>query len=338
MTHPLMPFADSSISTDVMPPQQALDRAINPRLWRVGVIGLGPQGLFQLERLSLSSHIRATGAYDADPCRRKLAEGLDCFVTDEPPQVTGGTDAIFFTSLPDESSAKALLRAGQHLVIDCPWKLTAEELLSIQREALESHRFATFFCPRRWSAEFLLPNAAIQSNRLGQLISVEYTSCVKQLSGEPCDADDFLHWQFELCDQLLSLVDSRPTSVFANVRFDTQETQERCFVAFVEFENGCTAQLKVDFRSRLTFRTGWMLEGTVGSYRNGRLYTETDDGEITDEPILRPAYGEDPFLQALVSAWQGESTSLPSLGDAASTINLMTAINRSSRSGQAVRV
>ena len=83
---------------------------------------------------------------------------------------------------------------------------------------------------------------------------------------------------------------------------------------------------------------GWMLEGTQGSYRGERLYTETPDGEIADEPIQRPSFVADPLLNELTSAWHGKPTTLPTLEDAARIVSLINTIERSAETGHVVRL
>jgi hypothetical protein len=100
--------------------------------------------------------------------------------------------------------------------------------------------------------------------------------------------------------------------------------------------NGCTAQIEIRTRTRLSHRTGWMLEGVAGSYRGERLFTTTPDGEIVDEPLLRPEVSGNVFVDELVSAWQGKRSTLPTLADAARVVDLLEAVELSAASGQTV--
>ena len=340
MTHPLVPIADTSIATDSILLQQSAEFADQPRIWGVGIVGLGQQGLFQLERIKLSADVRVTAAFDLDPQRRNLAAGLGCVFADELSSVieSTATDAVFLTEELIKTTAEEVLRVGRHLVIDRPWKLSHEELQSIHQQAQSSRRVAIYFCPWRWTADFLVASTAIRSGRVGELRTVLFSSFMKHLPGEPGNAGLLREFGFGLLDQLLTLVSSRPESVFAKFQFHGQQVHERGLLAIIEFENGCTAQLNLESDSRLGYRTGWMLEGTQGSYRGERLYTETPDGEIADEPIQRPSFVADPLLNELTSAWHGKPTTLPTLEDAARIVSLINTIERSAETGHVVRL
>ena len=84
------------------------------------------------------------------------------------------------------------------------------------------------------------------------------------------------HW----FDQMLVLIESTPRLVFARRLHDADSANESGFLAVVEFTDDCTAQIEIRTQTRLSHRTGWMLEGLTGSYRGERLFTTTPDGEI----------------------------------------------------------
>ena len=81
-----------------------------------------------------------------------------------------------------------------------------------------------------------------------------------------------------------------------------------------------------------------MLEGATGSFRGDRLFTETADGEIVDEPIEKPPFPAESLIGQLVTAWRGEPTTLPTLADAAEVVQLIEALEQSLVSGEVVRM
>ena len=308
--------------------------------WRVGVLGLGHAGLFYLESLSLSADIRLVGAFDSDPQRRGLATGSGCPLFDQRDSLLSPTvaDVVFLVDDFSEEVAKAVLRGGQHLVIDRPWSVSSEVLRSLCALAATSNRTLTVASPGRWSANFVSVMNARRTGRLGNLHSVRLTSCEKQVPGE-ASADGVLReFGYRWLDQLLVLVDSMPERVYAKLLSDGGPKQEYGFLAVIDFANGCTAQIEIDARSRLGFRTGWMIEGSTGSFRNDRLYTETDDGEIVDEPLIQSNYSNETFISELTTKWSGAPTTLPTLADAANVVQVIEALERSAISGEVVRV
>lgn len=308
--------------------------------WRVGVLGLSHAGLFYLESLSLSADVRLVGAFDSNPQRRALAAGSGCPLSDQRDSLLSPTlaDALFLVDGFSEEVAKAVLLGGQHLVIDRPWSVSSDVLRSIGELAVKSDRTVTIASPGRWSANYVSAMTALQTGRLGSLHSVRLSSCEKRVPGETSAEGVLREFGYRLIDQLLVLVDSTPERVFAKLLSDGQPKQEHGFLAVIDFTNGCTAQIEIDTRSRLGFRTGWMIEGSTGSFRNDRLYTETNDGEIVDEPLTHSDYHSDSFISELTAMWRGAPTTLPTLSDAASVVRVIEALECSASSGEVVRV
>ncbi|MEI8019754.1 MAG: Gfo/Idh/MocA family oxidoreductase [Schlesneria sp.] len=308
--------------------------------WRVGVLGLGHAGLFYLERLSLSADIRLVGAFDSDSKRRGLATGSGCPLFDRwdsmlSPNVA---DALFLVDDFSEEVAKAVLHGGQHLVIDRPWSVSSKVLRSLGELAVNSNRTSTVASPGRWSANFVSATAARRTGRLGNLRSVRLSSCEKRVPGEMSEDGVLREFGYRWLDQLFVLVESNPERVYAKLLSDGEPKQEYGFLAVIDFANGCTAQIEIDTRSRLGFRTGWMIEGSSGSYRNDRLYTEIDDGEIVDEPLIHSNDSNETFISELTKKWSGASTTLPTLADAANVVQVIEALERSAISGEVVQV
>ncbi len=254
--------------------------------WRVGVLGLGQAGLFYVECLSLSADIRLVGAFDSDPLRRALATGSGSPLFDQRDSLLSPSvaDAIFLVDDFSEERAKTVLLGGQHLVFDRPWAVSSDLLRSLGELANTSNRTATIVSPGRWSANFVSAMTALGTGRLGNLHSVRLSSFEKRVPGETSAEGVLREFGYRCLDQLFALVDSTPDRVFAKLLNDGGPKQEHGFLAVIDFTNGCRAQIEIDTRSRLGFQTEWMIEGSTGSFRNDRLYTETDDGEIVDEP------------------------------------------------------
>ena len=163
-------------------------------------------------------------------------------------------------------------------------------------------------------------------------------SCEQRLPGEEDFTDVLREFGYHWLDQLLLLTESAPQRVFAQRFYDETRKIEFGFLAIIDFANGCTARMEVDTRSRLGYRTGWMLEGSSGSYRHDKIYTVTLDGEIVDEFVQRSTIPKDPFVTELVLLWRGETTMLPTLNDVARVVRLIEAIEESDQNGKVVEL
>jgi scyllo-inositol 2-dehydrogenase (NADP+) len=307
------------------------------KTWRVAVSGMNPSGLYQLERLSLFSGIQLTGAFDSNPQRLRMAEGLRGCPQLQCPQLQRGIpdisadefDAIFFADDVSVETIANTVNAGKHVVLCRPWQFSSTELSELYNQTRSASGFVSIASVRRWSAEFQAAITATQSGRIGTLHSLAYASCEKCI---PCDepsASMVREFGYHLFEQMLVLANSTIEHVYGKRFADANALTDHGFLAAIDFSNGCTAHIEVNTKSRLGYRTGWMLEGELGSYRSDRLYSETADGEIVDEPIQRSTLAADPFLNELIAIWQGEQSTLPSLADSARVMQLIEAIERS---------
>lgn len=304
--------------------------------WRVGMIGVTPTGLYLLEQLVLSEQVSLVGVFDRDASRLRLAAASDRRSWDSAESMIASKeiDDLFLMDVPSADFVSAALHSGKNIVLDRPWQFSSDVLQELDKQAATAERIATAVSLRRWSADLLNAGGAIQSGRIGTLQRVRMSSCVQTLT---TDATNFRELCFHWVDQLLVLVDSTPRHVFSRGFGASESSNEDGFLAVIEFANGCTTQIEVQTQSRLSHRTGWMLEGSKGSFWNNRLFTTMSDGEIVDEPLEQASQTASPFLAQLISAWRGEPTTLPTLGDAARTVQLIELIVQSSNTGNVVR-
>ncbi len=329
-----MPNKNVSDKTDPVPPHHVA------KIWQVGVVGLSPVGLFQLETLSLCDEVHLAGAYDASPQRRSLVAGSSFPLWDQPPSQSARNEveALF---LVDDISAEAVtsaLQAGQHVVLHRPWCFSAAELRKLDQQAASTRRLATIATLRRGSADFLAAMGAMGTGRLGTLHSVMLSVQEKRVPQETSEVRVLREFGYHHLDQLRILNPSPPQRVFGKRSGRSNSASADGFLAIVEFANGCTARIEINLASRLGSRTGWVLEGATGSFRGDRLFTETADGEIVDEPIEKPPFPAESLIGQLVTAWRGEPTTLPTLADAAEVVQLIEALEQSLVSGEVVRM
>lgn len=303
---------------------------------QVGFIGITPVSLFLLERLSLNEQFQTFCITDQIPSRREQVDGVQ-FV--ETPEKVLASDAsvIFFADSFTEAEVASAIAAGKHAIIDRPWLLSSQSLSNLSKKAKQANVCATYLCLQRWSVEFLTASAAIRSGRLGQLRLIDRTSREKAIPFEKPFAGAIKEIGFHWLDQLLLLNNSTPERVFASRFFNDQNVVEDGFQATISFSNNSMATIDVQTQSNLSFRTGWMIDGSLGAYRADRLYTLASDGEIVDEPFPCPVVSQDEFLRQVRSATLKESADLPTLEDAARIMELIESIERSATTGEVVR-
>lgn len=308
------------------------------RTWRVGIIGVNPVGLFLLEQMSLALDFRLVGVFDRDPARRQLVWQSGCELWDSPAVALAAVnvDVLLLMDCSSTVMISEALRSGKHVVLDRPWLLTSADLLQLHEQSLTTGCAATVATFRRGSTDFVSALTVLRSGRLGRLETVRMSSCEQILPREDDSPSLIREIGFQWLDQLLCLVESSTKQVCARRILLADQTNAIGLRATIEFTNGCDAQIEVLTRTRLSHRTGWMLEGSLGSYRGERLFTTTPDGEIVDEALLHPDRADETLIEGLVSAWRGRSSMLSSLADAARVVQLIETLERSAETRQCI--
>jgi predicted dehydrogenase len=261
---------------------------VKPR--RIGLVGLGRRGWFHLERFRLRDDVQLVAVTDRLAERREAAKSAQWPVVDTVDALlaTPQLEGVVLACPPEERGdlVERCLRAGLHVCLEPP---IAENVLQARRllSLADRCRRTLVLSPwQRWDPQFDAALTAVASGRLGSVRAVRLT--IAEWSpwagpnvppGEvvPPPEEQFGPQGF---DQLLTLAPVEPTSIWARRLSD-----EDGFLAVIDFADGAFAQIDFRRRTRTGDCSGWVLEGTQGSYRKGRIITVTPDGELVDEPV-----------------------------------------------------
>ena len=290
----------------------------------VGLIGSSATSRFVCERLSLRSDLRLIATWsEAEPSEDLplTLAGIaptDCRRHRTPFDVMQdpGVRVIHFANGAKADWMRQALGAAKSIVVESPQLLSLDELERLARDATSCQQTAAVYEPRRWEADFLQARSVLDSGRLGRLLRVRYSVHDYRLPNETFPRGVAKELGSPVLGQLLMLLDSRPCRRFDWSHFPSDTDRSDGFVGRFDFAEDVSAVVEVQTRSLLSYRSGWMLEGTAGAYRNGRLYTRTADGEIIDEPLPTPSVSSDPFFDTLASALRGNANELPTVSDA----------------------
>jgi predicted dehydrogenase len=308
------------------------------KTWQVGIVGLSPSGLFLSERMSLEPAIHLTGAFDPDPQRTKLVASSSVPIWNQLDNALSSSEIdvlIFCANFTEEDIATAL-REKKHVVIDRPWQLSSAALRRLNDLACRHQQVAVVASHKRFSTTFTA--AYDVRSRLGSLRSARFASCEQTLPTDNSYRGVLREFGYDRLDQLLLLVDSKPIRVFARQFINAKSETDYGILVTIEFANNCVAQIVIELQSRLSHRTGWMLEGSKASFKNDSLFETTSDGEIVDERL--PASTNTPvkFMQQLINSWDAVTTTLPTLEEAAETVRLVEIIEQSVAHNQAINI
>ena len=298
----------------------------------VGLVGESSTSRFLCERLSLRCDLRLVAVCVEDNSKTQspssLSEiwfaGIACpasmtvFNLIAAPEVR----VIHFAAGSSSDMMFAALARSKSIIVEAPQELTSGELERLASVAIEQGQIAAIYEPRRWDRDFLQARYALMSGRIGKLMRLRYAVHDSRLPGELFPLGIARELGSHVLDQLLQLVGPIEWSVRGDSvphvwrHFPSASGPSDGFAASFEFAEEVSAIIEIQTRSHLGYRSGWMLDGTAGAYRNGCLYTRTVDGEIVDEPLPAPTVSSDPFLDALGETLRGSSTDLPTVRDA----------------------
>lgn len=199
------------------------------------------------------------------------------------------------------------LKAGHHVRVIAPVGTSTNEwraALATARAAGTSLRAVSL---QPDSTDFHQAQRVVQSGQLGRLRQINFTwrqvadfALPRNESARPKVGivEEMAHrcWQ-----QLAQLVPGRVVRVFGIINrgqlcFDSLSTcgatpesptpaHESGFLAVMEFENGCVAQLEVDLASSTTLAPQWRLQGDRGGYLQGKQSLIEADGEVFEVDV-----------------------------------------------------
>ncbi|MEK6257905.1 MAG: hypothetical protein AABP62_04730 [Planctomycetota bacterium] len=297
----------------------------------VGVIGCSATSRFVCERLSLRSDLRLAAAWierdEEDELPSALAgiSSLACRRHTTPFEVIDDPHVrvLYFADGSNADWMQLALGTAKPIVVESPQSLSPGELERLERDAAGLKQVAAVYAPRRWETDFLQARSALDSGHLGRLLRVRYLVHDYRLPNETYPRGVATDLGSHVLDQLLLLTGASPCRPPEIRHFPSKSDRSDGFVCCCDFADDLSANIEIQTRSLLSYRSGWMLEGTTGAYRNGRLYTQTADGEIIDEPLPAPSLSSDPFFDALSLALRGTTSELPTIQDAARVAALL---------------
>ena len=294
----------------------------------VGVIGSGPFRQFVIERLSLRRDFAVTACCSADGAAHPPDHRESCVNHSSPQDVIDDpcTSVIFFVGPIATELVATAIQAGKHVVLELARRLSPQDLRHLAKLAAERGIVAVVDEPRRWDDDFLCAKSVFDKRQLGQLERIRLAIHERSLPGEVFPQGVLRELGCHWIDQLLAFVHDEPQSVRLRTFRGADSATDDGFLAVIDFAGGVSAVIELQTQSLLSLRTGWLLEGTAGAYRAGRLYTKTADGEIVDEPVSRPPVSSEPFFETLAAAIRGDTdakATLPNLAHAARVAELV---------------
>lgn len=249
----------------------------------LGIAGLGWMGTLHFRSIPEESGIRVTAMYDIDPERVEFGRenGLKAYSELEGFLGDSNIDAVLVATPNNvhKELAVAALKAGKHVISEKPAVLNTAELEEIIQVSHESGKLFTVHHNRRWDRDYLAIKRTIESRKIGEPFYIE--SRVQAANGiankwrkyKKFGGGLLYDWGVHLIDQILNLVDSPVTEVYAHllsVHYKDVDDNSR---VILKFENGLSALIQMD-TSVFNKLPRWHVSGGTGT-----IVIEGFDGE-----------------------------------------------------------
>ncbi len=179
------------------------------------------------------------------------------------------------------------LRQGQTiwLVTSHLWQADDVESISAAAKNAQHPLCLELISPRQFDTDFLQARLLAQQGELGELKAVRSLAWTPPFAGEavsPEAATDrttrFLEEISLVLEPALELCPGRFLSCqFRGLPGDWSVS--------LLFEDDLRVEIELRKRGHLPFATGWIVDGTLAGYRQGRLYRTAADGETIDVPV-----------------------------------------------------
>lgn len=223
---------------------------------RMGIIGFGGMGLFHQKMAEEKiGRLTVAGAYDINPEKREIMEahGIKCYTTADELLNDPSIELIAVTTpnnFHKEYSIRAM-RAGKHVLCEKPAMMCTADLDEVLAVAAETGKIFTVHQNRRWDRDYLIVKDVLEKGTIGKPFFIE--NRVNGARGIPGDwrctkvagGGMMLDWGVHLIDQMLMLVDSRVSEVYAQVLNVKYSEVDDNFKMMMKFENGVCALIEV---------------------------------------------------------------------------------------------
>jgi predicted dehydrogenase len=166
-------------------------------------------------------------------------------------------------------------RAGKHIICEKPAAMSVAEFDEMVDETSQAGVTFTVHQQRRFDKDFQSVKVCFDERLVGDVYTIQsslygYNGNMHDWHVYKSDGGGMLYdWGVHLIDQILYLVDSRPVTVFADVRNVINKEVDDYFKILIRFENKLTAEIELGSYflsdSPNWFERHWYVGGNKGS-------------------------------------------------------------------------
>lgn len=275
-------------------------------MYSFGLIGYGAMGNYHTEQIDTMPDFTIAAVYDIAPEKRNKARTAGLKVQDTLEDFLACKDfGAVIIAVPNNFHKElsiAAMRAGKHVLCEKPVMLNTHDLLEVLEVSKQTGMQFTAHQNRRWDRDFAIVRECIASGKVGKPFYIE--SRVQGSKGIPGDwrctkesgGGMVLDWGIHLLDQLLYLVNSPVSEVYAHLLSVKFPDVDDNFKVMLRFENGLSALVEVDTYTFIQLPR-WHISGDKGTLQiddfqcNGKMVCAKDTEMHWDTGIVYTAAG-----------------------------------------------
>lgn len=299
-----------------------------------GILGYGYMGNMHVHKITETNGIEVKSVHDLDPAKKDAAEAAGFLFFDNLQAFLAQPDLhLVVIATPNQyhkDLSIAALRAGKHVICEKPVTLNTAELDAIIAVARETGKIFTVHQNRRWDADFLATQKAIETGLLGKPQTVESRvlgerGIVFGWRADPAYGGGMIYdWGVHQVDQLLQLFgDSAVTQVYAQAWSVNTPVVDDYFKIAMTFDSGVAAHVECGVFA-LEKLPRWFVYGDSGTLKIDSFSTQTGRiSRIHRDADVEVSHGVDPLVgtsrtMAPLKPEQIEHVGLPVQEDASS--------------------
>lgn len=346
---------------------------------KIGIVGHGFMGHEHETMLTRMDGIRVIGITDRDPEQlNDVKEGIIRYDTVEEMLDNPEINVILIAANNNQhlNLVTKAAKAGKDIICEKPAAMSVAELDEMVRVVNENKVKFTIHHQRRFDPDFRTIKEIYDRRELGEVYTIK-----NQLYGFNGNMHDWhvytsegggmlFDWGVHLLDQVLWMVDSKVTSVYATVKNVINFEVDDYFNIQLKFANGVMAEIELGTYylkdQEKWFERHWFMGGNKGSaYVDGfhpqgkivrttgllenvtgsrtmtaagptRSFGNPREGLIVTEPLPEVSTCHENYFENYIRAYQGEEEFLVKIPEVRRVLALMEAIRKSAEIGKSV--
>lgn len=244
-------------------------------MYEIAIIGYGGMGGWHKKSImEMPKEFHLAGVYDINPKRVEVAreEGIRGFDSLEELLKDSSIQTVILAvpnNFHKELSIKAM-QAGKHVICEKPVMMCTADLEEVLEVSRNTGCQFSVHQNRRYDKDFLMVKKIIEEGTIGTPFYIE--SRVQGSKGVPGDwrcvkeagGGMLLDWGVHLIDQIMWMVDSPVTEIYAHMLSIKFEGVDDNFKLMLRFENGLSALIEVDTYTFINLPR-WHVSGDKGT-------------------------------------------------------------------------